>query len=153
MCCRKSWQDGVLSKLNSAAVVALIGFGFASIALATDYQSLKSRAVADCEEIDAKEYQSGLWMNPDGFSSFYKRSACFQRAAIDFRAVELCKKVKRRFALFSSSWGYSKSNCRKLTRLGAGDRLLLLGLPDLPHATLAEGAHQAVGTDDSGTVA
>ena len=60
-------------------------------------------------------------MNPDGYRSYYLRSACFQRAAIKFRDPELCKEVRRRRALFSSSWGYSGKNCRKLVATGIAE--------------------------------
>ena len=46
---------------------------------------------------------------------------CFQEAAISFRDIDLCARVKRRRAFFSSSWGYSESNCRKLVEEGIGD--------------------------------
>ena len=91
------------------------GFGFFERAGATDYQTLLDQALAKCEEISANSYQTGLSLNPDGYRSYFEKSACIQRAAIAFRAVPLCKQVKRRWALFSSSWGYSKTNCLELT--------------------------------------
>jgi hypothetical protein len=74
--------------------------------------------VRDCAAIDPAAYQTGLLFNPDGYRSFYVRSACFQRAAIEFRDEALCERVKRRRAWFSSSWGYSKRQCRKAVREG-----------------------------------
>jgi hypothetical protein len=55
---------------------------------------------------------------PDGYRSYYARSLCYQKAAITFRDIELCDLVKQRRALFSSGWGYSKSNCEKLVEEG-----------------------------------
>lgn len=79
-----------------------------------DYQQQHAAAVSACEAISAREYQSGLALNPDGYRSYYLRSRCVQKAAITFRDTKLCAKVRQRRALFSSSWGYSKSNCKKL---------------------------------------
>ena len=73
-------------------------------------------AVNKCKTIDPDEYRSGLVFNPDGYQSYYVRSVCFQHVAIDFRDPVLCSEVSRRLALFSSSWGYSERNCRKLVK-------------------------------------
>jgi hypothetical protein len=90
------------------------------------YTDLRTAAIEKCETIDPKEYQSGLFFNPDGYRSYYVRSECFQRAAVQFRDESLCSKVVRRYSLFSSSWGYSKRNCRKLVTEGmAADRRVL----------------------------
>src|SRR6185295_1354272 len=61
---------------------------------------------------DANQYQSGLAFNPDGYKSFYERSECLQRGAVQFRELTLCDRVKERRALLWSSWGYSPANCR-----------------------------------------
>jgi hypothetical protein len=78
-----------------------------------DYDQQHAAAVRTCEAINARESQSGLFFNPDGYRSYYLRSQCNQKAAVKFRDIKLCEKVRQRRALFSSSWGYSKSNCRK----------------------------------------
>ena len=78
-----------------------------------DYEQQHAMAVSACEAIDAREYQSGLALNPDGYRSYYLRSQCYQQAAIRFRDSKLCAKVRQRRALFSSSWGYSKAHCKK----------------------------------------
>jgi hypothetical protein len=83
-----------------------------------DYEEQRAAAVRKCQEIDTGEYQSGLWLNPEGYRSYYLRSQCYQQAAIRFRDTGLCRKVRRRWALFSSSWGYSESNCEKLVAEG-----------------------------------
>jgi hypothetical protein len=80
---------------------------------ATDYASLRSAAVAQCEKISPSEYQSGLLFNPDGYRSYYVRSECLQRAAVQFRDESLCAQVRRRYSLFSSSWAISETQCRK----------------------------------------
>jgi len=97
------------------------------LVLCADYNELRSNALGKCELIDSSDYQSSLMLNPDGYRSYYVRSACFQNAAIKFRDETTCSQVKRRFALFSSSWGYSKSNCEKLVKEGIdADRNQLL---------------------------
>lgn len=78
-----------------------------------DYDQQHAAAVRTCEAINARESQSGLFFNPDGYRSYYLRSQCNQKAAVRFRDIRLCAKVRQRRALFSSSWGYSKSNCKK----------------------------------------
>ncbi|HKY21918.1 MAG TPA: hypothetical protein VJM31_11940 [Vicinamibacterales bacterium] len=90
---------------------------------AMDYGTARSAAVSTCEAIDRSEYQSGLYFNPEGYRSFYVRSACFQKAAVQFRDESLCTHVRQRRSLFASSWGYSASQCRKLVAEGvAKDR-------------------------------
>jgi hypothetical protein len=104
-----------------AATVAGIAMGpCASPARAEEnpYPSRREAAVKRCEAISAKEYQTGLFFNPDGYRSYYVRSQCFQDAAVLFRDRDLCDEVRRRWSLFSSSWGYSAANCRKLVATG-----------------------------------
>ena len=86
---------------------------------APSYDAARKAAIASCDAIDANAYQSGLALNPDGYRSFYTQSACVQRAAVRFRDLELCSRVRQRRALFSSSWGYSPANCRTLVTEGA----------------------------------
>jgi hypothetical protein len=83
------------------------------------YEEQRGFALKACEAIPASEYQTGLALNPDGYRSMYMRSACLQRAAVQFRDRKLCDDVRRRWSLFSSSWGYSKGNCRKLVAEGS----------------------------------
>jgi hypothetical protein len=82
------------------------------------YATQRAAAIRECEKISPSEYQTGLIFNPKGYQSMYTRSACLQRAAELYRDRDLCDQVKRRWALFSSSWGYSKGNCRKLVAEG-----------------------------------
>jgi hypothetical protein len=97
--------------------------GLASGLFAADYSQLRATAIKKCEAINPAEYQSGLFFNPDGYRSYYVRSECFQRTAVQFRDDTLCSNVKRRYSILSSSWGYSQANCRKLVAEGiAADR-------------------------------
>lgn len=97
--------------------VFLICFACGSIlgtlaARAAEYDVQLQQSVIRCEQIDADDYQTGLWFNPDGYRSYYIRSNCYQQAAERLRTPQLCAQVNRRLALFSSSWGVSESNCR-----------------------------------------
>jgi hypothetical protein len=103
------------------ALLVLSGWSASGNPLGNDYDALRTAAVRKCEAVDAGEYQTGLFFNPDGYRSYYARSRCYQNAAITFRDSELCAKVRQRRALFSSSWGYSKSNCKKLVAEGIGN--------------------------------
>lgn len=104
----------------AALAASLLGPGAAA---GSGYDELRAAAVKRCEAIDPADYQTGLMLNPDGFRSFYVRSACFQRAAVEFRDESLCAQVRRRWSLFSSSWGYSGKHCRQLVEEAvAGDR-------------------------------
>jgi len=82
------------------------------------YEELKAAALKRCEALDPAAYQSGLLFNPDGYRSFYLRSECLQKTAVEFRDEPLCAEVKQRRSLFSSSWGYSPAQCAKLVREG-----------------------------------
>jgi hypothetical protein len=81
---------------------------------APTYDTAKATAIRTCEAIDAGEYQTGLAFNPDGYRSFYVRSQCLQNAAVHFRDLTVCDRVRQRRALLWSSWGYSPANCRTL---------------------------------------
>lgn len=92
---------------------------------ASDYTERRAVAVQTCEKIDNNESKTGLIFNPDGYRSFYVRSECLQKVAVQFRDVSLCSQVRRRWSVFSS-WGISSSNCRKLVAQKAGsDRVTL----------------------------
>jgi hypothetical protein len=103
----------------AGGIMAMVLASVAS-ALANNYDELKSAALKRCESIDPTAYQSGLAFNPDGYRSFYLRSECFQKVAIEFRAESLYSQVIERRSVFSSSWGYSKANCQKLVVAGIG---------------------------------
>jgi hypothetical protein len=92
---------------------------------ASDYTERRAVAVQTCENIDKNESQTGLIFNPDGYRSFYVRSECLQKVAVQFRDASLCSQVRRRWSVFSS-WGISSSNCRKLVAQKTGsDRTAL----------------------------
>lgn len=80
------------------------------------YEAARAAVVRTCDVIDASAYQTGLAFNPDGYRSYYVRSECLQNAAVQFRDLALCDRVRQRRALLSSSWGYSPANCRTLVR-------------------------------------
>lgn len=85
---------------------------------ASDYEARKARAKQQCDAIDPNAYQTGLLFNPDGYRSYYVQSDCFQKVAIQFRDSSLCERVRRRWSLFSSSWGISSAQCQKLVSEG-----------------------------------
>jgi hypothetical protein len=108
--------------LNVAFIVLFIVLFIAVCAVpsavASDYTTRLQREIGTCDQIDPDEYQSGLYNNPEGYRAFYKQSACIQRVAIAYRDIELCDRVRRRYGLFNSSWGYSESNCEALVKKG-----------------------------------
>lgn len=113
---------GGVAALTGTVVWALLGVAPS----AATYDEMRSAAVMRCQAIDPAAYQTGLLFNPDGYRSYYERSACFQKAAEDFRDETLCPEVKQRWSLFSSSWGYSRKHCRELVTQGvARDRLTI----------------------------
>lgn len=107
----------LLSSVGSAAVVGLLLD--VTSAFSASYTELRSAAVKQCQAIDPAEYQSGLFFNPDGYRSYYVRSECFQKTAVQFRDKAPCAEVRQRFSLLSSSWGYSRARCRELVAQGA----------------------------------
>lgn len=116
-------------QVHVGIVVTLIALCGGDRMRAGDYASDRSAAVSACAAIDAAAYQSGLLMNPDGYRSFYLRSECYQKVAVGFRDDALCAQVRQRRSLFSSSWGYSPAQCRKLVAEGlASDRAELEGV-------------------------
>jgi len=96
----------------------LITISEATPAFSAGYALLRETALKKCEAIDPAQYQTGLFFNPDGYKSYYVRSECFQRTAVEFRDETLCSKVIQRYSLLSSSWGYSPGQCRKLVAEG-----------------------------------
>ncbi len=98
------------------AIVACLSTATATFG--ASYDELRSEAVQRCQAIDPGAYQTGLFFNSDGYRSYYVRSECFQRIAVEFRDETLCAEVKQRYSLFSSSWGYSLAQCHKLVHGG-----------------------------------
>lgn len=124
------------------AGLALCGAPASAFPSANDYDAQRAAAVRRCETVDESEYQTGLYFNPEGYRSYYARSLCYQNAAISFRDIDLCERVRQRRALFSSSWGYSRSNCRKLVGEGIGkDSAAIDGMKE----TYAQGHVQLAG--------
>lgn len=93
-----------------ALLITLFAVGSLS---ASDYANRRQVAMSECQKIDPTQYQTGLLFNPDGYRSFYVRSECLQKVAVQFRDPELCSQVRRHWSLYSS-WGISQSQCRKL---------------------------------------
>jgi hypothetical protein len=106
---------------NISVLFSLLVFIIPHQGFSAEVASMLQQAVSRCELINPRASQSGLVFNPEGYRTYYERSACMQRAAIDFRERPLCNQVKRRYALFSSGWGYSRSNCRDLVDEGVAE--------------------------------
>jgi hypothetical protein len=64
------------------AVLALCGLSASGGPLVNRYDALRTAALSTCQAVDAGEYQTGLFFNPDGYRSYYARSLCYQNAAI-----------------------------------------------------------------------
>ena len=95
----------------------------ATTVLAFDYAAERGKEVRTCQAIDPSDSESGLVFNPDGYRSYYRRSKCFQDAAVRFRDPALCEQVRERTSVMFSSWGYSAARCRQLVSDGlASDR-------------------------------
>ena len=110
----------------AALAGALLG---PATATGSGYAELRAAAVKRCEAIDPAEYQTGLMLNPDGYRSYYVRSACFQRAAGEFRDESLCREVKRRWpglpviAISGGGWIGANELLGMAERLGADNIL------------------------------
>jgi len=98
----------------SSLLVLVPGFAWCQ----SNFANMRAAAVKECEKIDPGQYESGLLFNPDGYRTYYVRSECMQRAAVQFRDASLCDQVRRRFSLFSSSWAVSSAQCQKLVFQG-----------------------------------
>jgi len=110
-----------LSRASLSFLLAILSG--ASPLFPASYDELRAAAVKHCQAINPAEYQSGLFFNPAGYRSYYVRSECLQRAAVQFRDPALCAEVKQRHSLFSSSWGYSRARSGELVAEGvAADR-------------------------------
>jgi hypothetical protein len=96
------------------ALLAAAAFARAAAPESSTYDDHRLAAIRACDAINPSAYQTGLLFNPAGYRSFYLKSECLQRAAVQFRDESLCDRVRRRWSLFSSSWGYSPANCRTL---------------------------------------
>lgn len=103
------------ASLGLALLAALVAAGPSA---GSGYEQARESAVRRCDAIDPAEYQTGLFFNPEGYRSYYVRSQCLQRVAVEFRDEVLCARVLRRRAWFSSSWGISQAQCAKLVRSG-----------------------------------
>lgn len=109
----------MIRAMHRFGTALLLAFAAAVSVSAAGYDEMRAAALARCQAIDPSDYQSGLAFNPDGYRSFYVRSECLQRTAVEFRDESLCRDVKRRRTLLWSSWGYSEAHCRELVKQGA----------------------------------
>jgi len=116
--CGERVRDRVVRGTVTRLLLTLLCGAVISSVLASTYDELRAAAVKKCEAIDPSAYRSGLAFNPDGYRSFYVRSQCFQRAAVEFRDEALCGQARQRRSLFSSSWGISPRQCRQLVAAG-----------------------------------
>lgn len=71
------------------------------------------RGVETCQSIPASTYESFLIFNPSNIQTYYFRSYCYQRVAVDTRDESLCDQVRERKALFLDGSGVSPAACRK----------------------------------------
>jgi hypothetical protein len=71
------------------------------------------RGAETCQSIPASTYESFLIFNPSNLQTYYFRSYCYQRVAVDTRDESLCDQVKERKALFLDGSGISPAACRK----------------------------------------
>lgn len=89
-----------LSRVGSVAVGLLLDVTFA---FPSGYTELRMAALKQCQAIDPADYQSGLFFNPDGYRSYYVRSECFQKTAVQFRDDALCADVRQWVSLLSDA--------------------------------------------------
>ena len=99
-------------KLTCLLAAMLLSSSFCMAAV--EPEMLLTQAIERCEQFGPREYESGLLFNPEGYRTYFRRSACLQRIAVEFRERQLCQRVRRRFSLFGSGWGYSRDNCEAL---------------------------------------
>jgi hypothetical protein len=116
-----------LPVIAAPAFIALAVLAVAAVRVAAaddvSYEAARDSAFKKCRAIEAAQSQTGLLFNPDGYRSFFTRSACLQDAAVMFRDPSVCSEVKERTSILFSSWGYSVRRCLDLVQQGdAADR-------------------------------
>jgi hypothetical protein len=107
--------DKLLCRMRFAVLVI---FCFFTPKLVAEYDQQHRAAWDKCLQIDESASQTGMWLNSDGYRASYNRSSCIQNLAIRFRDLTACADVKRKWAIFSSSWGTTSKNCRLLVQQG-----------------------------------
>jgi hypothetical protein len=98
--------------IEALLTTAALSIAQTSAPSASNYDTARAAAIATCQAIDPNESQTALAFNPDGYRSYYVRSECLQKTAVQFRDAALCKGVKQRRTVLWSSWGYSPAQCR-----------------------------------------
>ncbi|MEX0915166.1 MAG: hypothetical protein WD397_02275 [Wenzhouxiangellaceae bacterium] len=93
-------------------ISALLAGLLVSTAIADDWRESFQNDLAECESIPADAYETGLLFNPAGRRTYFKRSRCLQRVAIEWRDLELCNRVKQRRSLLFSGNAVSEKACR-----------------------------------------
>ncbi|MEL7547003.1 MAG: hypothetical protein AAGJ84_10155 [Pseudomonadota bacterium] len=71
----------------------------------------RAERVAACEAIPKTQTSDGLFFNPPGLKTYYDRSECLQKAAVDLRAPDLCSRVRERRLPFQDGSGISQTAC------------------------------------------
>lgn|GEM_PF-3202750 len=92
----------------------MLGSPIPARAAEPSFEARKASRIAQCEAIPANQYRAGLLFNPPGYQTFFIRSECFQKLAVEERDLNFCGRVRERDSWFFEGWFISPQNCRKL---------------------------------------
>lgn len=67
--------------------------------------------VETCESISSRAYETGLIGNSKNYQTYYFRSECYQKMAIQNRDDKLCEQVKERKSMFFNGSAISQQAC------------------------------------------
>lgn len=76
------------------------------------FEEIRERRLAECMNIPEHEYSTGLLFNPPGYKTYFHRSECIQRLAIDERDLALCDQAMERKSWFFDGSAISPGSCR-----------------------------------------
>lgn len=64
-----------------------------------------------CNKISTFSYDTGLIFNPENKQTFYLKSECYLKVAVEERDSTICNKVIERKSIFFNGTGISKNSC------------------------------------------
>jgi hypothetical protein len=104
----------ILGVIAILAIYALGSFAWNKLSYEDALQKINNiKGVETCQSIPSHTYNTFLIFNPSDYQTYYFRSECYQKVALQTRDVKLCDQVKERKSFFLNGSAVSQQACLK----------------------------------------
>ena len=102
----------ILGLLGIFAVYTLGSFALNKLSYEDALEKINNiRGIETCQSISPNTYDTFLIFNPSDYQTYYFRSECYQKVAIQTRDEKLCDEVRERKSLFLNGSAVSREAC------------------------------------------